>query len=124
MSGIIGHNDCTYHNGWQAYACKANGVNYEMLVIESMDEDTETRRLSPVAVLGDGYIDLLNGPQDHGWCFGYTCRKRLSTFFAIVATGKLFLLSLISILTKWYFWIFVSYDNEDSKADRGWLSTR
>ena len=32
-----------------------------MLVIESMDEDTELRRLSPVALLGDRYIDLNNG---------------------------------------------------------------
>ena len=59
-----------------------------MLIIESMDDDTETRRLSPVAILGDGYVDLINGPQDHGWCSGYTCRKRLSTFMALVATGK------------------------------------
>lgn len=63
-----------------------------MLIIESMDSDTETRRLSPVAILGhdeddDGVLDLINGPQDHGWCSGYTCRKRLSTFQAIVATG-------------------------------------
>ena len=35
----------------------------------------------------DRYIDLVNGPQDHGWCFGYTCQERLSTFFTLVATG-------------------------------------
>jgi len=34
-----------------------------MLVIESMDADTETRRLSPVALLGNGYIDLINGTR-------------------------------------------------------------
>lgn len=60
-----------------------------MLIIESMDDDTEVRRISPVAILGEGYIDLINGPQDHGWCSGYTCRKRLSTFMSLVATGKL-----------------------------------
>ncbi|KAH3704515.1 hypothetical protein DPMN_079571 [Dreissena polymorpha] len=59
-----------------------------MLMIENMDADTETRRLSPVAVLGNGYLDLINGPQDHGWCSGYTCRKRISTFMALVATGR------------------------------------
>ena len=58
-----------------------------------MDADTETRRLSPVGVLGwddndNGYIDLINGPQDHGWCSGYTCQKRLSTFTAVMATGN------------------------------------
>ena len=25
---------------------------------------------------------------DHGWCFGYTCNKRISTFFAGVAPEK------------------------------------
>lgn len=33
-------------------------------------------------------MDLVNGPQDHGWCSGYTCQKRLSTFPFIVAAGK------------------------------------
>ncbi|XP_045210443.2 fibrocystin-L-like isoform X2 [Mercenaria mercenaria] len=93
--GIIGNENCTYHTGWQAYGCKA-GLNYEMLIIESMDADTETRRLSPVALLGDGYIDLINGPQDHGWCSGYTCRLRVSTFFALVATDKEYLMHFTS----------------------------
>lgn len=88
--GVIRDKACVYVSSWQAYECYT--YNYEMLVIESLDSDTETRRLSPVAILGhdednDGVIDLINGPQDHGWCSGYTCRKRLSTFQAIVATG-------------------------------------
>ena len=53
---------------------------------------SEMRRLSPVAVManvtGGNYLDLINGPQDHGWCDGYTCQERLSTFHAIVAHGK------------------------------------
>lgn len=88
ISGVIRNENCTYRSSWQAYEC-GEDLNYEMLIIESMDSDTETRRLSPVAVLGDGYIDLINGPQDHGWCSGYTCRKRVSTFMALVATGKI-----------------------------------
>jgi len=32
-----------------------------MLIIESLDGDTESRRLSPVALQGDDYIDLNNG---------------------------------------------------------------
>ena len=44
-----------------------------MLIIESMDDDTETRRLSPLALTGGStghgdYTDLINGPMDHGWC--------------------------------------------------------
>ncbi|XP_053349466.1 PKHD1 like 1, tandem duplicate 1 [Clarias gariepinus] len=86
--GVIRDSTCTFMSTWQAYKCF--GMNYRMLVIESLDSDTETRRLSPVAVLGDGYVDLLNGPQDHGWCAGYTCQKRLSLFHTIVATNKSF----------------------------------
>ncbi|KAM8966821.1 LOW QUALITY PROTEIN: fibrocystin-L [Pelodytes ibericus] len=86
--GIIRDSTCEYKSSWEAYKC--TGLNYEMMVIESLDTDTETRRLSPVAVLGDGYIDLINGPQDHGWCSGYTCQKRVSLFHSIVATNKSF----------------------------------
>ncbi|KAG7233110.1 hypothetical protein INR49_007463 [Caranx melampygus] len=75
-------------SSWQSYKCF--GLNYRMLVIESLDSDTETRRLSPVAVLGDGFVDLINGPQDHGWCSGYTCQKRVSLFHSIIATGRSF----------------------------------
>ncbi|XP_042362122.1 fibrocystin-L-like [Plectropomus leopardus] len=85
--GVI-RKDCTYMGSWQSYKCF--GLNYRMLVIESLDADTETRRLSPVAVLGDGFVDLINGPQDHGWCAGYTCQKRVSLFHSIVATGHYF----------------------------------
>ncbi|XP_068189914.1 fibrocystin-L-like [Antennarius striatus] len=85
--GVIRKN-CTYMPTWQAYKCFE--LNYRMLVIESLDEDTETRRLSPVAVFGEGFVDLINGPQDHGWCSGYTCQERLSLFHAIVATGHKF----------------------------------
>ncbi|XP_073714530.1 fibrocystin-L [Misgurnus anguillicaudatus] len=85
--GVI-RDSCTYMNTWQSYKCF--GLNYQMLVIESMDADTETRRLSPVAILGDKYVDLLNGPQDHSWCTGYACRKRVSLFHSIVATNKSF----------------------------------
>ncbi|KAM3858592.1 fibrocystin-L-like [Diretmus argenteus] len=85
--GVIRDN-CTYMRPWQSYKCF--GLNYRMLVIESLDSDTETRRLSPVAVLGHGYIDLINGPQDHGWCSGYTCQLRVSLFHSIVATGHAF----------------------------------
>uniref|UniRef100_A0A672GVH9 Polycystic kidney and hepatic disease 1 (autosomal recessive)-like 1 n=1 Tax=Salarias fasciatus TaxID=181472 RepID=A0A672GVH9_SALFA len=83
--GVIRKN-CTYVTSWQSYKCF--GLNHEMLVIESLDADTETRRLSPVAVLSNGFVDLINGPQDHGWCSGYTCQKRVSLFHSIVATGQ------------------------------------
>ena len=42
-----------------------------MLVIESMDSDSEVRRVSPIALHGGNtgngtYMDLMNGPMDHG----------------------------------------------------------
>ncbi|KFO35224.1 Fibrocystin-L [Fukomys damarensis] len=84
--GIIRDATCKYIPEWQSYQCF--GMEYAMMVIESLDSDTETRRLSPVAVVSNGYVDLINGPQDHGWCAGYTCQKRLSLFHSIVALNK------------------------------------
>ena len=86
--GIVrDENRCSYQPNWQAYEC--HGIEYKMLIIESMDNDTEIRRLSPVAIISDNkYLDLINGPQDHGWCFGYTCQTRISTFMALVAANK------------------------------------
>jgi len=88
-TGIVrDESKCTYRDSWQAYECI--GMDYRVLVIESMDSDTETRRLSPVAIFSDDnkYVDLMNGPQNHGWCFGYGCQRRVSTFFAIIAADK------------------------------------
>ena len=62
IAGIIGNKDCTYKESWQAFKCIGAAVKeYAMLVIESLDKDTELRRLSPVALLGERYIDLHNG---------------------------------------------------------------
>nr|XP_058131903.1 fibrocystin-L isoform X2 [Dasypus novemcinctus] len=84
--GIIRDSTCKYIPEWQSYQCF--GMEYAMMVIESLDSDTETRRLSPVAVVSGGYVDLINGPQDHGWCAGYTCQRRLSLFHSVVALNK------------------------------------
>ncbi|XP_064634221.1 fibrocystin-L-like [Lineus longissimus] len=90
--GIYRDKKCKLLKEWQAYQCK-DSLRYAQLVIESMDADTETRRLSPVAIIScngasDQYVDLLNGPMDHGWCSGYTCQKRISTFWAVAPLGK------------------------------------
>ncbi|KAM5281038.1 fibrocystin-L [Ctenodactylus gundi] len=84
--GIIRDSTCKYIPAWQSYQCF--GMEYAMMVIESLDSDTETRRLSPVAIASNGYVDLINGPQDHGWCAGYTCQRRLSLFHSIVALNE------------------------------------
>ncbi|KAM8882915.1 PKHD1 like 1, tandem duplicate 1 [Synchiropus picturatus] len=92
--GIL-REDCTYMPTWQSYKCV--GLSYRILLIESLDSDTETRRLSPVAVLSGDFVDLINGPQDHGWCAGYTCQLRLSTFQSMVASGREFSVFFTSV---------------------------
>lgn len=39
----------------------------------------------------ENYLDLINGPSDHGACSSYACMKRMSTFLAIVARNQKFL---------------------------------
>lgn len=87
--GIVQSSECSRVDNWNAIHCQ--NLQHRHLVIESMDKDTEVRRVSPIGVLSEnGYIDLINGPQDHGWCFGYTCQERLSTFHALVAINQTF----------------------------------
>ena len=68
---------CHFMPVWNAFRC--DFLDHRMLVIESMDGDTETRRLSPLALDGGDtghghYTDLLNGPMDHGqWSCNWVC---------------------------------------------------
>ncbi|XP_069115426.1 fibrocystin-L-like [Argopecten irradians] len=84
--GIARTGSCVANNELRYWNCTTN--DHEVVMLESMDSDTETRRLSPVALLAcpdnTCFINLLNGPQDHGWCSGYTCKLRLSLFPLIV----------------------------------------
>merc|ERR1719369_1572384 len=88
-TGIYRDDTCVWNSDWRAYKCQ--DINHRIMVIESMDRDSKIRRLAPIAMLAnpgsDGYIDLVNGPQDFSCCSGYTCAERLSTFFTMVATG-------------------------------------
>ena len=86
--------DCQWEAEWNSYHC--TNIDHMMFVIESLDADTEIRRLSPIGVDANGYIDLINGPQDHGWCGGYTCQERISTFYAIVSTGLNYTIGMTS----------------------------
>ncbi|XP_063856824.1 fibrocystin-L-like [Scylla paramamosain] len=70
------------------------------MIIESIDTDTEVWRLSPIALIANpgpsGYVDLLNGPMDRGWCAGYMCQERISTFFSVVVTGMTYEMAMTS----------------------------
>lgn len=96
--GIIrskgGQVKCQFASQWNMYKC--TDINYKMIIIESLDPDTEDRRLSPIGLASRGYIDLINGPQDHGWCLGYTCQERLSTFNTLVSTEEHYEIHLTS----------------------------
>ena len=48
------------------------------------DDDSEDRNFSPVFLsTGGGVVDLVVTAMDQGWCFAYTCQKRLSTFWMV-----------------------------------------
>ena len=85
---------CQYNPNWRLYECSE--LSHLMLVLESLDQDTETRRLSPIGIGSNGFIDLLNGPMDNGWCGGYTCQERISTFYGIVAESFTYTIGLTS----------------------------
>ena len=74
------------HKQKEQFFYKTPETNYVILVIESLDRDTQIRRLGPVAIRvtvdGDSYLEILNEPEDHYYCSGYPCGKRLSTYFA------------------------------------------
>ncbi|GAQ89759.1 hypothetical protein KFL_005590010 [Klebsormidium nitens] len=77
---------CVLNTVWAGYECQP--FNQRMFVIESRDSDTETRRIAPVLLGNSGVVDVMTGCADHGWCFGYTCQKRLSTFWTSVGSGR------------------------------------
>lgn len=103
---------CIFKPEWRMYECRA--LNYKMFVIESMDPDTETRRISPVGLGSSGYIDLINGPMDHGWCHGYTCQERLSLFHTVVATRKHYEIHFSSFIPQKLRLRFLNAENDDA----------
>ncbi|GIM05166.1 hypothetical protein Vretimale_9611 [Volvox reticuliferus] len=103
---------CTYSQVQKSYQCAVNSSSYvvepgldprykpnpvppdgiwgdpQMLVLESRDKDSEDRNFGPVFFNVSGSIDVVTAAMDHGWCFAYTCQKRLSTFWTYVPTGQ------------------------------------
>ena len=88
--GIVRDDTCVWKNHVPGWWCPSNNgaTLYYDLMFESLDLDHERRRLTPLAVRSDGYIDIINGPGDHSCCIGYACFVRLSQFHATVACGK------------------------------------
>jgi len=86
--------ECSFMTEWNAYLCSQ--LNHLMLVMESLDADTEVRRLSPIGYGANGFVNLVNGPMDNGWCGGYTCQERISTFYLLLASGFNYTIALTS----------------------------
>ena len=108
---------CRYISKWNGYKC--DNINHYVLVIESLDKDTEIRRLSPIALnggdIGNGrYTDLINGPMDHGWCTSYTCLKRISNFYTLVVSGTEYSIWLTSTTPSHVRFHLLNSDDEPS----------
>lgn len=112
-SNITSTVSCSIVPSWNAWKCHSP-LRYRMLVIESMDYDSENRRLVPVGVLsrglydltdpdlrmeglgsggnndtmGGGFLNILAGPKEYGMCYGYACRRRISTFYTLVSAPQ------------------------------------
>ena len=88
--GIARGNDCVWKSHVPGWWCPSanNALRYFDLLFESLDLDHERRRLTPLAVRSDGFVDIINGPGDHSCCIGYACFVRLSQFHSTVACGK------------------------------------
>eukprot|EP00798_Chlamydomonas_sp_ICE-L_P008885 gene8886-3764_t len=97
---------CTYSPTWNSYTCLDNVNSFllnpakkpnpipqggifgdpQLFVLESRDADMETRNFGPVFFNLSGSVDVNVACMDHGWCFAYTCLKRLSTFWTYLPT--------------------------------------
>lgn len=70
-------------------------------MLESRDEDRETRVFDPVSfsLPGSGLVDLVTNAMDQGCCFGYGfCQRRLNAFWTVLPTGHTIDVSLPSRL--------------------------
>jgi len=87
-AGVVRTNDCDYRATGPGWFCPDTaGLQYYDLIYEMMDEDHLNRRLTPLAVRSNGYLDIINGPGDHSCCIGYACSQRLMTIHSTIACG-------------------------------------
>ncbi|XP_053372850.1 fibrocystin-L-like [Mercenaria mercenaria] len=115
--GIVRNDNCIYQTTWQAYEC-FSGLNYKFISIQSVDQDAGYRQVSPVAMLSDGYLDLIDVPQDHIRCKFYTCRQRKSSFVAMVVMDKDYLVHFTGTTPR-----HMRYRLFNANADEGFKLT-
>ena len=99
--GVVGTHSaaCTLDSANHYYKCD-NSVQYTQVLYESMDVDTETRRVAPIAYMADGTVDIINGVSDQSCCAGYACQLRQTTHPMIMACGKEYELATTGTLNK------------------------
>ena len=87
-AGMVRTN-CSLVAHWNGYACRrgTHAPAYRPLAVESLINSTATS-IGPLAVLSNGYFDMLSGPMDRSICTTANCpSNREATFFPIVQIG-------------------------------------
>ncbi|KAG2496270.1 hypothetical protein HYH03_005503 [Edaphochlamys debaryana] len=117
---------CSYSSAYDSYNCYEGSSSFlldpalkpspipkkgiwgdpQHFVLESRDADSEDRNFGPVFFNVSGSIDAVSAAMDHGWCFAYTCQKRLSTFWTYLPTGQT---------------VYVTFRGSPSQVFRLWL---
>lgn len=87
FKGISRGDTCSFNPEWVAYVCIGSQRGH--MTFESMDFDTEVRRIAPIGLRSStGYIDISNGPHDNSCCAGYACSLRASINYFVVECGE------------------------------------
>ena len=73
--GVVRTAGCVHDTTNHFHQCD-DSISYMQMLYESMDIDTETRRVAPIAVMADGTVDIVNGVSDTSCCAGYACQLR------------------------------------------------
>lgn len=106
---------CTHNTQGHFYKCD-NTIDYAQVMYESMDVDTETRRVAPIAIINnndksssnaDSYVDIVNGVLDTSCCAGYACQLRQTTHPLIMACGQEYEFATTGTLNKGMFQTYI-----------------
>ncbi|XP_045208899.2 fibrocystin-L-like [Mercenaria mercenaria] len=120
-TGVVRNDNCIYRETWQAYQCFSD-LNYIFMKIKNMDRDARYRQISPIAILSDGYLDMIDVPQDHIRCKVYTCKQRKSSFITMVATGYNYLMHFTGTTPRHLRYRFVNANSDEGIKLTVWYS--
>ena len=99
--GVKGtHSGACTHDVFNHYYKCDETVEYAQVLYQSMDVDTETRRLAPIAYYSQDTVDIINGVKDTSCCAGYACQLRQTTHVMIMKCGEEYELATTGTLNK------------------------